>query len=123
MHGFLYIILKESLKYIPVLGFGMQMYGFIFMARNWQKDKSRMMYRLSKLRKSGDPMWLLIFPEGTNASDNGRIASAKYAKKIGIEDFKHVLLPRTTGLQFCLDQLGDSVEWMYDCTVAYEGVP
>ncbi|RPA80154.1 acyltransferase-domain-containing protein [Ascobolus immersus RN42] len=124
--GHLYIILKESLRLVPILGFpGMMFYGFIFLARNWAKDQGRFAYRLNKLTKSNDPMWLLIFPEGTNASDNGRRNSAKYAAKIGVNDFRHVLLPRSTGLRFCLETLGNakSVEWMYDCTVAYEGVP
>jgi lysocardiolipin and lysophospholipid acyltransferase len=123
MHGFIYIILKESLKYLPLIGVGMQFYGFIFMARKWEQDKSRMEHRLSKLSAGrDDPMWLLIFPEGTNASSNGRNTSAKYAKKLGIEDLKHQLLPRATGLRFCLEQMKGTVDWVYDCTVAYEGV-
>ncbi|KAF2205179.1 acyltransferase-domain-containing protein [Delitschia confertaspora ATCC 74209] len=133
MHGHLYIILKESIKWIPVIGQGMMFYGFIFLSRKWSKDKERFQYRLRKLnsRHSGplsgtqplDPMWLLIFPEGTNLSDNGRKASKKWADKTGIEDLRHALLPRSTGLQFCVQELRDTVEWMYDCTVAYEGVP
>lgn len=122
MHGYLYIILKESLKYVPLLGIGMQFYGFIFLARKWEQDKPRFVHRLSKLSRGKDPMWLMIFPEGTNLSDNGRVASAKFAKKMGREDFRHQLIPRTTGLRFCLEQLQGSVEWVYDCTVAYEGV-
>lgn len=101
-------------------------YGFIFLARRWEQDKPRFEHRLNKLSKgemANDPMWLLIFPEGTNASQSGRITSAKYAEKIGVQDLKHTLLPRTTGLVFCLKNLEQSVEWMYDCTVAYEGVP
>jgi lysocardiolipin and lysophospholipid acyltransferase len=49
MHGHLYIILKESIKYIPVLGTGMMMYGFIFLSRKWATDKERFQYRLKKL--------------------------------------------------------------------------
>lgn len=126
MHSFLYIILKESLKYIPIVGQGMLFYGFIFLARKWEQDKPRFEHRLNKLSEgeaAKDPMWLMIFPEGTNASDNGRKNSAKYAEKIGVKDLKHTLLPRTTGLAFCLRNLEKSVEWMYDCTVAYEGIP
>ncbi|KAA8905536.1 acyltransferase-domain-containing protein [Sphaerosporella brunnea] len=123
MHGFIYIILKESLKWLPLVGVGMQFYGFIFMARKWEQDKSRMEHRLSKLAAGReDPMWLLIFPEGTNASSNGRNTSAKFAKKLGVEDLKHQLLPRSTGLRFCLEQMKETVDWVYDCTVAYEGV-
>lgn len=126
MHSFMYIILKESLKSVPVIGQGMLFFGFIFLARKWEQDKPRFEHRLNKLSKgeaAKDPMWLLIFPEGTNASENGRRTSAQYAKKIGIQDLKHTLLPRSTGLAFCLKNLEESVEWMYDCTVAYEGVP
>lgn len=125
MHGFLYIILKESLKYVPIIGPGMQFFGFIFLARKWEQDKPRIAHRLSKLAAGGgvEPMWLLIFPEGTNLSDNGRKTSSDYAAKIGVKDLKHLMLPRSTGLRFCLENLGNSVEWVYDCTVAYEGVP
>jgi len=126
MHSFMYIILKESLRCVPVLGQGMLFFGFIFLARKWEQDKPRFEHRLKKLSKgeaAKDPMWLLIFPEGTNASENGRRTSAKYAEKIGIQDLKHTLLPRSTGLAFCLKNLEKSVEWMYDCTVSYEGVP
>lgn len=65
----------------------------------------------------------MIFPEGTNLSDNGRKASAKYAEKTGIKDLRHLMIPRSTGLRFCLENLAGSVDWIYDCTVAYEGIP
>lgn len=133
MHGHVYIILKESLKYIPILGQGMIFYSFVFMARNWARDKPRLRHRLQKLKGqhrgplSGsqimDPMWLMIFPEGTNISANGRKASRKWADKQGLQDFEHVLLPRSTGLQYCLQELKGTVDWVYDCTVAYEGIP
>jgi len=133
MHGHIFIMLKESLKYVPIISPGILFYGFIFMARKWTSDQGRIAYRLQKLKSrhggplSGsaglDPMWLLIFPEGTNLSSNTRKASVKWAEKQQIPDLKHQLLPRSTGLQFCLEQLGDSIEWVYDCTLAYEGVP
>ncbi|KAI9896837.1 hypothetical protein N3K66_007859 [Trichothecium roseum] len=131
-HGHLYIILKESLKYIPILGPGMMFFGFIFMSRKMATDQHRMAYRLRKLRqkKTGpagktylDPMWLLLFPEGTNASGNGRKKSGAWAEKKGLKDPEHVLLPRSTGIYFCLKELEGTVDYVYDCTVAYEGVP
>ena len=133
MHGHVYIILRENLKWIPIIGPGMMFYGFVFMARNWAKDKSRLQHRLRKLKGkhtgplSGsqllDPMWLMVFPEGTNLSANTRKRSAAWAAKQGIEDLRHQLLPRSTGLQYCLSELKGTVEWVYDCTTAYEGIP
>ena len=65
---------------------------------------------------------LLLFPEGTNMSRNARATSQKWSKKSGIPDLKHVLLPRSRGLQCCLKGLSGSAEWLYDCTVAYDGI-
>lgn len=133
MHGHLYIILKESLRYIPVIGQGMQFFGFIFMSRKMETDKPRLAHRLGKLKaqhsgpmsgSSGlDPMWLLVFPEGTNMSNNGRTRSAAWAEKTGVKDLQHQLLPRSTGSYFILNELKGSVDWVYDCTLAYEGIP
>ncbi|KAL2848481.1 acyltransferase-domain-containing protein [Aspergillus pseudoustus] len=133
MHGHIFIILKESLKYIPILGQGMMFYGFIFMARKWLSDKPRLQHRLQKLKTqtigsdSGahkyDPMWLLIFPEGTNLSINTKRRSDAYGEKQSLPPLKHEILPRSTGLFFCLQQLRGTVDWVYDCTVGYEGPP
>ncbi|KAG9646753.1 acyltransferase-domain-containing protein, partial [Aureobasidium melanogenum] len=123
MHGRIYIILKESLKNIPIFGWGAQFYNFIFLSRKWETDKSRFQRHLSQLNNPKDPMWLLIFPEGTNLSETTRAKSKAWAEKQGISDMKHQLLPRKTGLQFCLQRLKESTNWLYDCTIAYEGVP
>ena len=133
MHGHIYITLKESLKWIPILGTGMMFFSFIFLSRKWETDKARFAHRLRKLNASHhgpmsgssdlDPMWLLIFPEGTNLAKNGRAKSQKWSEKTGIPDLQHALLPRKTGLLFCLEELKDTVQWVYDCTIAYEGVP
>lgn len=133
MHGHIFIVLKETLKYVPIIGPGMMFYGFIFMARNWDKDKPRMRHRLQKLKarhagpmsghNSLDPMWLLIYPEGTNLSANTRRASAAWAARNNIKDFEHLLLPRALGFHYCLQELKGTVDWVYDCTVGYEGIP
>ncbi|KAF2743823.1 1-acyl-sn-glycerol-3-phosphate acyltransferase gamma [Sporormia fimetaria CBS 119925] len=123
MHGFVYIILKESLKNIPIVGWACQCYNFIFLSRKWEEDKSTFEKHLAQLNKPTDPMWLIIFPEGTNLSASTREKSQAWAKKNGLQDMKHQLLPRSTGLRFCLTKLRESTEWLYDCTIAYEGVP
>lgn len=122
MHGRIYVVLKESLKRIPVIGWGMQFSQFIFLKRKWEQDKPRMAAHLQKFNNPKDPMWLMLFPEGTNLADSTREASKAWAEKNGIHDMQHTLLPRSTGLQFILQELRDSVEYVYDCTIAYEGV-
>ncbi|KAM3475309.1 hypothetical protein MY5147_003798 [Beauveria neobassiana] len=131
MHGHIYIILKDSLRWIPIMGTGMMFFGFIFMSRKMATDRPRLAHRLQKLcqlktapngNKYYDPMWLLLFPEGTNLSSNGRRKSSNWAAKNDLKDPEHVMLPRSTGTFFCLNELKGSVEYVYDCTVAYEGI-
>lgn len=132
MHGHIYIILKESIKYIPVIGLGCVFHGFIFMSRKMSVDQPRLAHRLRKLKTSYtnpegksylSPMWLLLFPEGTNISGNGKVKSAAWAEKMGLKNPEHMMLPRSTGMYFCLNELKGTVDYIYDCTVAYEGVP
>ena len=120
--GRIYIILKESLKKIPVIGWGIQLSQFILLKRNWEEDKPHLSKHLQKLNNQ-DPMWLLLFPEGTNLASSTRLSSKKWATKNSIPDMQHTLHPRTTGLQFCLQELRQTVGYLYDCTIAYEGVP
>lgn len=131
-YGHFYIILKESLKYIPIIGWGMRFFSFIFLSRKLAIDEPRLSHRLGKLNKANygpfsggkglDPMWLLLFPEGTNASQDGRNKSASWAKKIGVKDMENTLLPRSSGSFFCLNELKDTVDYLYDCTIVYEGM-
>ncbi len=123
MHGHVYIVLKESLKKIPILGWGMQFSQFIFLKRNWEMDKPRLAKHLQKLNNPSHPMWLMLFPEGTNLASCTRGKSKQWAEKHKIDDMQHQLLPRSTGLQFCLEELHKTVDYVYDCTIAYEGVP
>ncbi|USW52985.1 Putative phospholipid/glycerol acyltransferase [Septoria linicola] len=122
-HGHLIIVLKDALKKIPILGPGMMFFSFIFLSRRWEKDESQLRDSLGKLSSDRVPMWLLIFPEGTNLSARSRKLSKKWADKVGVSDLDFALLPRSRGLQACVSQLAGSVEWVYDCTIAYDGIP
>lgn len=146
--GFVYIILKAELSKLPLLGFGMKCYEFIFLTRKWDHDKFTMGRQLRMIdanargygpangidcdshgnwpqgvdSEKGWPYQLIIYPEGTNLSANTRDKTEKYAAKAGKTPFRHVLLPRTTGLRFSLLQLKDTLQEVYDITVGYSGV-
>ncbi|CEI89631.1 hypothetical protein RMCBS344292_03982 [Rhizopus microsporus] len=110
-HGSLKIMLKHSLSLIPIYG------------TKLESDKDTVINNLERARKRNMPMWLMLFPEGTVISDDTRARSKAYAQKFNMEDYKFTLLPRTTGLLLCKDTLGDSVEWLYDLTIGYPGIP
>lgn len=133
------IILKDSLKWIPFIGWGMQFYRFIFLKRNWASDQAQLAKQLGQVASenhnapgeessatgTAKKLLLLIFPEGTLVSGNTRPVSAKFAEKMGIKDLENVLLPRSTGLFFCLRTLAKQMDdlWLVDFTIGYPGVP
>lgn len=148
LSSFIYIMLKDSLKRIPILGFGMQRFRFIFLSRSWKTDQATMSEALTNIDANARgkgiasdclrdlygefkagldqnktwPYALVLFPEGTNISANTRNKSEIYSTKTGKPIFRHVLLPKTTGLRYSLLKLRDSVDEVIDLTMGYSGV-
>lgn len=79
-----YITLKNTLKWIPVVGWGMQFFNFIFLARSWASDKLQLASALAALVKEDGPLAFIIYPEGTLVSNMTRPISKKFAEKMGI---------------------------------------
>ena len=116
-------MLKSSLKDIPIFGWGMQFFEFIFLSRKWSCDKSLIYSNLSRSINDNMPLWLLLFPEGTVLTENTHQNSISYAKKMRIEDDpKHVLIPKSTGLYHSLQWLQPNVTCLYDFTIGYSGL-
>ncbi|KAK8869793.1 hypothetical protein IAR55_000361 [Kwoniella newhampshirensis] len=80
----LIILLKASLKRLPVVGWGMHAQS----ADEGDKSSESSSLLASKKRS---PLWLVIFPEGTITSDDERVKSVKYAKR------EEILLDMTIG--------------------------
>ncbi|KAI0778024.1 acyltransferase-domain-containing protein [Trametes elegans] len=126
-HRDVFIVLKKSLKWVPVVGWGMQFYNFIFLARSWASDKLHLSKSLSWLarraEKEDSPLTFLLYPEGTLISKDTRPISKKYADKLGIPDMTHTLLPRSTGLHYSLRSLAPRIPNLHllDITMAYPG--
>ena len=109
----------------------MQFFRFTFLKRSWQDDKKPLAKHLAFMASLGrDPqssqappssappqaargtsnkLLLLLFPEGTLVSKLTRPTSKKYADREGITDCTNLLLPRSTGLLFCLRSLAADV--------------
>jgi len=123
------IVLKKSLKWVPVIGWGMQFFSFIFLARSWASDRLYLVKQLALLGRRAQerdtPLTFILYPEGTLVSRDTRPISKKYADKLGISDLTHTLLPRSTGLHHSLRALSPCVPslQLLDITVAYPGVP
>lgn len=119
----IFIVMKRSLEKLPVLGFGMRNYNFVFLSRNWASDREYMVQSFRKVATVGKKCWLLIFPEGTNLSTTTYSKSLKYAEKAHLKPTQDVLLPRARGLYLACKNLGGTTRTLYDLTIGYSGHP
>lgn len=116
------ILLKDSLKRIPIFGWGMQHFEFIFLKRKWAEDEATIAKHMSDLSHEPNlPAMVVLFPEGTTMSTGGYSRNHAYAEKNGIKEFNHLLLPRARGLQAILK--GGCLPYLYDLTFYYAGIP
>jgi len=128
-HKDVFIVLKKSLKWIPIVGWAMQFFKFIFLARSWASDRVQLATDLSALghqaEQEDNPMTLILYPEGTLVSRDTRPISKKFADKMGIPDMANLLLPRSTGLHYSLRSLGTRIPSLHliDLTIVYPGIP
>ncbi|KAJ7071291.1 acyltransferase-domain-containing protein [Mycena amicta] len=129
VHNSVYITLKKSLQWVPVIGPAMQLYDFIFLARSWVSDRAKLSTHLSALGKAAEqednPFVFFLYPEGTLVSKDTRPISKKFADKTGIDDMTNMLLPRSTGLHYSLRSLAPRIRdlKLIDITTVYPGIP
>lgn len=115
------VCLKASLKSVPGFGWAMQAAAYIFIHRKWKDDKSHFEDMIDYFCDIREPLQLLIFPEGTDLTENSKARSNDFAEKNGLQKYEYVLHPRTTGFTFIVDRLreGKNLDAVHDITVAY----
>lgn len=114
-----FIVMKKSLEKLPILGYGMTNYNFVFLSRNWNMDKMYMAKQFLKMKQLSSKFWMLIFPEGTNMSHNNRIKSHKFATENNLPLNQSVLLPRVKGLYVACKELSPETTKIIDFTIGY----
>ncbi|KAG6520608.1 hypothetical protein ZIOFF_017667 [Zingiber officinale] len=80
--GFLKYVLKSSLMKLPIFGWGFHIFEFIAVERNWEIDESIMHEKLSSLKDPRDPLWLVVFPEGTDYTDESTLRIVTIQSKL-----------------------------------------
>ena len=64
--GYIKYILKGTLMRLPLFGWGFHILEFIPVERNWEIDEPILHHTLSTFTNPQDPLWLAVFPEGTD---------------------------------------------------------
>ncbi|XP_008790232.1 probable 1-acyl-sn-glycerol-3-phosphate acyltransferase 4 [Phoenix dactylifera] len=118
--GYIKYILKSSLMKLPIFSWGFHILEFIPVERKWEVDEAIMWKRLSAFKDPQDPLWLAVFPEGTDYTEQKCIKSQQFAAENGLPILRNVLLPKTKGFNSCLEALRNSLDAVYDITIGYK---
>jgi len=115
---------KDVLKYVPGVGWGMLFLDCLFIRRNWTDDREHIQRVFRNILAYRVPLWLMLFAEGTRVRPAKVDRSRRYAQEHGFRPLRHVLFPRTKGFVATVLGLRGHVEAVYDVTIGYEeGVP
>ena len=118
-------LMKEVLKYFPMVGWTNALQGSLFLKRNWEKDKSQLDKCLASMR-SGEfprPFWVGIYPEGTRITPAKLQESQTICREKGWPLLHKVLAPRPKGFVYIAQNLKGTVSALYVVTVRYEECP
>jgi 1-acyl-sn-glycerol-3-phosphate acyltransferase len=115
---------KDVLKYVPGVGWGMLFLDCLFIKRNWTDDREYIQRVFQNILEYRVPIWLMIFVEGTRVRPSKLEKSRRYAEENGFRPLRHVLFPRTKGFVATVKALPGHAAAVYDVTIGYEeGVP
>ncbi|MCM2323845.1 MAG: lysophospholipid acyltransferase family protein [Oligoflexia bacterium] len=112
---------KDPLKYVPFIGWGMLFLDCVFLRRDWAADRQRIEGAFARLLRHRDPFWLITFSEGTRLTPEKLRRNQAYALRKGLEPFRNVLMPRPKGFAAAVEGLRPRLDAVYDITLGYEG--
>lgn len=115
---------KDVLKYVPGIGWGMLFLDCLFLKRNWEQDQGAITRTFGRFQEENIPVWLVSFVEGTRITKAKVEKSREYARSKALPLFENVLLPRTKGFVAAVGGLRRHLNAVYDVTIAYpDGIP
>ena len=119
---FLRFFLKRELIWVPLLGLAWWALDFPFMRRASRKELAKrpelaeadkLATRRACEKFRGMPVSIMNFVEGT------RFTPAKQARQAG--EYRHLLRPKSGGVAFALEAMGEGLQTVLDATIAYPG--
>ncbi|GKA76123.1 probable 1-acyl-sn-glycerol-3-phosphate acyltransferase 5 isoform X1 [Tanacetum coccineum] len=111
---------SKVVEKFAIFGWGFHVLEFISVERKWEVDEVMMRKMLLNFTNPLDLLWLALFPEGTDFTEEKCLKSQKFAAENGLPIMKNVLLPKTRGFHTCLEILRESLDAVYDVTIAYK---
>ena len=112
---------KDIIKWIPGVGWGMLFLDCLFVKRRWADDRESIEQTFRSINTGKVPIWLILFPEGTRIRPHKLEKSRRYAKEKGLALLDHLLVPRTKGFVASVIGLKEHIQAVYDVTIGYKG--
>jgi 1-acyl-sn-glycerol-3-phosphate acyltransferase len=112
---------KDAIKYVPGIGWGMLYLDCIFLKRDWDRDADKIQATFAKFLSDQIPVWMMSFPEGTRLTPAKLVLAQDFARKSGRPLPQHVLIPRTRGFTATVLGMRTHLGAIYDVTIAYPG--
>lgn len=115
---------KDVLKWVPGIGWGMFFLDCIFVKRSWHRDKSSIDATFKNLTDDQVPAMVVCFAEGTRCTPAKLARSREFALENGFTPQQHLLIPRAKGFTATVTGMRSYLDAVYDLTLGYEqGVP
>lgn len=115
---------KDEIKWVPGIGWGLLFLGALFVKRAWSSDRASIEKTFGRVLRNKIPLWLLTFPEGTRITPAKLERSRTYAIRHRQRPCEHVLLPRVKGFLASVAGLRSHATAVYDVTIGYpDGIP
>ncbi|CAK9865138.1 unnamed protein product [Sphagnum jensenii] len=111
-------IMKQSTKFLPVIGWSMWFSDYVFLARNWARDEHTLKTGFQRLEGFPRVLWVALFVEGTRFTKAKLTGAQEFARSHGMRVPRHVLVPRTKGFVSAVQNMRNFVPAVYDATVA-----
>lgn len=112
-------LVKDAIKYVPGVGWGMLFMECVFLKRAWAEDEEKIINAFNKYKAEQIPLWMIMFPEGTRFKPSKLAASLEFTAQQGLPPLRHVLFPRMKGFYTAISGLNGYVKSIYSVTIAY----
>ncbi len=112
---------KDVLKYVPGIGWGMLFLDNLFIRRDWLADRDKIARTFAAVRANRTPVWVVSFVEGTRLLPDKLRRSQEYARSHGLPVLQHLLTPRSKGFVATVQGLRGHIQAVYDVTIGYVG--
>jgi 1-acyl-sn-glycerol-3-phosphate acyltransferase len=114
-------LVKDIVKYVPGVGWGMMFLDCVFLKRDWARDATTIKRVFSRIADNRLPVWLVSFPEGTRSTPAKLRENQARDHARGRRVYQHLLRPRSKGFAASVTGLRAHVKAVYSVTIGYHG--